>query len=118
MAQQKTTILYIKPADRVAALKDQQRKIERLMVGITLVIFGGIAMFLLIPSEALESTTAWISRLENGGTVSRNVATNCLDPRNRNTAYCLDRAAAVESDWRSITRFSNGKSNQFTLSGR
>lgn len=118
MAPGKTTAVYIKTEDRVAELKSSQRKIERVMVGVTLLIFGSIAAFVLIPSRALDSTTAWISQFENGGNVSRNASTNCLDPRNKNTVYCLDRAASVESDWRSITRGQKGKSNQFTLTGR
>jgi hypothetical protein len=118
VAPGKTTTIYIKPEDRVAQLKSHQKKIERMMVGVTLLIFGGIAAFILIPSQALDTTSAWISRFENGGTVSRNAATNCLDPRNRKTAYCLDRAAVVESDWKAMSRFSGGKANQFTLTGR
>ena len=118
MAPEKTTKVYIRPEDRVAELKSHQRKIERLMVGVTLSIFGGIAVFILVPSKALDSTSAWISNFENGGPVSRNAATNCLDSRNKNTSYCLDRAAVVESDWKSMSRFQNGKANQFTLTGR
>ena len=118
MAPGKTTTVYIKPEERVAALVSSQRKIERTMIGVTLLIFGGIAAFILIPSRALNTTTAWISQFENGGSVSRNASTNCLDPRNKNTVYCLDRAASVDADWRSISRGQNGKSNQFTLTGR
>lgn len=118
MATGKTTVVIVKPEERVAALESSQRKIERIMVGVTVLIFGGIAAFILIPSRALDTTSAWISQLENGGSVSRNASTNCLDPRNKNTVYCLDRAASVDSDWRSISRTKDGKSNQFTLTGR
>jgi len=118
VAPGKTTTVYIKPEERVAVIKSHQRKLERMMIGITLFIFGGIALFILVPSRALNATTAWISELENGGTVSRNAATNCLDPRNKKTNYCLDRAAMVESDWKAMSKFQNGKVNHFTLTGR
>jgi hypothetical protein len=118
VAPGKTTRVYINPEARVAELKSRQRKVERTMIGITLLIFTSISAFFFIPSKALEATENWISRMENGGEVSRNASANCTDPRNKNTPYCLERQANIDSDWKSISRFQNGKTNQFTLTGR
>ena len=42
-------------------------------------------------------------------------ATNCRDPQNANTPYCQNRKGQIESNWRSISRYHQGKSNPFTL---
>ena len=108
----------VDPHDRINALRRQKRKIEWIMIGVTLFIFGGISVFMLIPSHALRNAEAFISYLENGGKVSRNPAVICTDPRNRNTAYCLEKLGRTEADSKAFPRIQDSKVNQFSLGGR
>ena len=114
----KTTVVMVDPRERIRALRRQKRKIEWIMIGLTIFIFGGISVFLLIPSQALRRAEALISFLENGGKVSRNPAVTCADPRNRNTAYCLDKRGRTEGDSKAFPRIQDSKVNQFSLGGR
>ena len=117
MAQEATQILTVSPALKI--LRDKQRRIERLTIFIVCGIVS-LILFLavLIPTGAISGAGDVIFRLEHGGDMTRNPAKICRDPRNKNTAFCLEKASKHEADWREISRFQGGHPNKFTLHGK
>ncbi len=100
----------------VKEYEEKSRKAERRTL---LIVIGAVVclfiLALLIPTGVVEDAANLVSYYEQGGEVSRNVAQNCKDPRNAKMAYCREKQAQADSDWKSISRFSGGKTNQFTL---
>lgn len=112
------TLKRIEPTAALKELREKQRRVERMTIIIVSCLMGLIWLFILLPTGFINHAGNMIERLENGGEVTRNVAKACKDPRNQKTAYCLERAAKSDADWRNMSRFQNGKTNQFTLHGK
>ena len=49
---------------------------------------------------------------------SENDQINCTHPRNKNTPYCLEKKAKIESDWRNTTVYGGETVRQFSLHGK
>lgn len=97
--------------------KERRRKqlIERFILGAT-VAFCLAVVFAVWYSEGrvLEDPVRFLQTFEVIPT-SRDIAQNCRHPKNRNTPYCQERLAKIESDWQSMNRTQDGKVNPFTL---
>lgn len=104
----------------IADLRAKQRRMERISVVLALMFVGGVVTAAIMSEGDIFSKTLTIlqSVESEDGHASRNPAVNCMDSRNKNLPYCIERAAKNDANWRSIVRYQQGQSNSFTLHGK
>ena len=108
-------------AERLAA---HQREIQREKLIERSVLVGAAVFVVLIGALVWTSDRAMAGVYKavtylGGGAASKyiNQELACRDPKNRNTPYCQERKARIESTWKGIER-STDTPNMFTLHER
>ena len=112
----------LKPRPTFNAVKkdvERQKRLERITLIVT-IAFTTVVAFAAWYTDGRIFSSAWntILSFEAPGHASRNAALNCQNPKNKNTPYCVERTAEAGAMWESISRYTDGKGNAFTLHGR
>lgn len=110
------------PLEPFKGERERQRKafVERMILGATLTFcFALIFAVWYSEGKVLENPTKFLAQFAGEDALaSKDAALNCRHPKNRNTPYCQERTAALESDWKSMGRTQGGKVNPFGLTDK
>lgn len=114
------TELQIKAIEAAARasqkMREREKRIERIAIAGIFSFLGIIGIWGWYSNGKLVADTVTFLQSFEGDDArpSASVVLNCQHPKNRNTAYCLEREREQQATWREITRF-GGKGNAFPL---
>jgi len=109
-----------KPENSVARVDVESRFVEHFALVFSLLFVGSIGFLIwYTDGKIINSTVRVLQSFESSDAqASRLSAVNCQDPRNKNTPYCVERAANIESEWNALGHSRSGPGSMFSLHGR
>ncbi len=113
--ERNAAVAAVSPAGTFALPPPKRSKLERNTFALT-ALFIAVVAYLIWFTDGRIVTEPWevIMQFEAPGNPPRDAGLNCQNPKNTKTPYCMERQAAIEAEWRSISRYHRGKGNAFT----
>ena len=101
----------------VAVIRARQKRVERFTLGIVVLFLFSLATAYVLTEGKVVDDPAMVLRGFGGGVAKQTQQINCEEKQNLRMKVCQERATEKESNWRSIVRFVDGKSNAFSVHG-